>query len=123
MKDERHRGNYKTTQNSVAAFDEKGTPIGIVFETATPFDTPRLMAELTTWFQDERAADKLHPLLLIGVWVVVFLQIHPFQDGNGRLSRLTSVSRNTLKQHFRALVERGHLNQQGSGRGAWYELK
>ena len=227
-KDEWHRGNYKTTSNSVAAFEENGAQIGVVFETATPFDTPRLMAELTTWFRDERVADKLHPLLLIGVWVVVFLQIHPFQDGNGRLSRVlttlllmqtgyayvpysslesvieqnkeayylalrqtqgtigtesqnwqhwllfflralaeqvrrldkkvereklvlaslpelslqivefarghgritmgdaikvTGVSRNTLKQHFRALVERGHLNQHGNGRGAWYELK
>ena len=75
-KDEWHRGNYKTMPNSVA-FDEKGAQIGIVFETATPFDTPRLMAELTAWFQDERSAGRLHPLLLTGVWVVVFLQIHP----------------------------------------------
>ena len=227
-KDEWHRGSYKTTPNSVAAFDETGAQIGIVFETATPFDTPRLMTELTIWFQDERAAAKLHPLLLVAVWVVVFLQIHPFQDGNGRLSRvlttllllqggyayvpysslesvieqnkeayylalrqtqgtirtenqnwqpwllfflralaeqvrrlekkiereklvlaalpelslrivefarehgritmgdairLTNASRNTLKQHFRALVERGHLGQHGGGRGVWYELR
>ncbi len=228
VKDAWHRGNYKSTPNSVAAFDEKGAQIGIVFETATPFDTPRLMTELTSWFQDERTTGKLHPLLLVGVWVVVFLQIHPFQDGNGRLSRvlttllllqagyayvpysslesviehskeayylalretqgtirtesqdwqpwlvfflralaeqvrrlekkiereklvlavlpelslriveytrehgritmgdairLTGASRNTLKQHFRALVERGHINQRGGGRGVWYELK
>ena len=38
-------------------------------------------------------------------------------------SKLTSVSRNTLKQHFRALVERGTLNQHGSGRGVWYDLR
>jgi len=36
---------------------------------------------------------------------------------------LTGASRNTLKQHFRNLVEQGHLNQHGSGRGVWYELK
>jgi Fic family protein len=227
-KDERHRGNYKTSANSVVAFDKNGAQIGVVFETATPFDTPRLMAELVTWIQEERRTERLHPLLLIGLCAVVFLEIHPFQDGNGRLSRvlttllllqagyayapysslesvieqnkeayyialrqtqgtirssapnwqpwllfflralaeqarrlnrkvereklvlaplpelslqivefarergrvtmgdlirLSGASRNTLKQHFRALVEQGHLNQHGSGRGVWYDLR
>ena len=227
-KDSRHRGHFKTNSNSVAAFDEDGVQIGIVFETASPFDTPRLMGELLTWVNDERDKALLHPLLIIAIFVVVFLEIHPFQDGNGRLSRilttllliqagytyvpysslesvielnkeayylalrqtqgsirsdapnwqpwlafflrsmaeqvrrlekkvererivlatlpdlslqiveftrehgritigdaikLTGVSRNTLKQHFRQLVERGHLNQQGSGRGVWYGLQ
>lgn len=45
QKDDRHRGHYKTSSNSVAAFDENGVQIGIVFETASPFDTPRLMAD------------------------------------------------------------------------------
>lgn len=226
-KDAWHRGNYKTSSNSVVAFDENGVQIGVVFETATPFDTPRLMTELMTWMQEERATERLHPLLLIGLCIVVFLQIHPFQDGNGRLSRvlttllllradyayvpysslesvieqnkeayylalrqtqgtirtdapnwqpwllfflralaeqvrrlnkkvereklvlaplpelslqivefarehgrvtmgnvirLTGANRNTLKQHFRALVQQGHLDQHGRGRGAWYEL-
>ena len=227
-KDSRHRGQYKTHSNSVAAFDENGVQIGIVFETASPFDTPRLMTELVTWVSEERDKAVLHPLLTIAIFVVVFLEIHPFQDGNGRLSRalttllllqagyayvpysslesvielnkeayylalrqtqgtirkeapdwqpwlvfflrslaeqvrrlekkverekivlatlpdlslqivelarehgrvtigdaikLTGVSRNTLKQHFRKLVEQGHLNQQGLGRGVWYGLK
>lgn len=227
-KDARHRGQYKTNSNSVAAFDENGVQIGIVFETASPFDTPRLMAEVVGWVTQERDKAYLHPLLIIAIFVVVFLEIHPFQDGNGRLSRvlttllliqagyayvpysslesvieankesyylalrqtqgtirteapnwqpwlvfflrslaeqvrrlekkvehekivlaalpelslqivefarghgrvtigdtirLTGVSRNTLKQHFRSLVERGHLNQRGSGRGVWYELR
>lgn len=227
-KDARHRGQYKTNSNSVAAFDDSGAQLGIVFETASPFDTPRLMAELVDWVNGERDKAQLHPLLIIAIFVVVFLEIHPFQDGNGRLSRvlttllliqagyayvpysslesvielnkeayylalrqtqgsirtdaphwqpwlvfflrslaeqvrrlekkvererivlatlpdlslqvvefarehgrvtigdaikLTGVSRNTLKQHFRNLVEHGHLNQQGSGRGVWYELK
>jgi Fic family protein len=227
-KDSRHRGQYKANSNSVAAFDENGVQIGIVFETASPFDTPRLMAELVAWVNGERDKAQLHPLLIIAIFVVEFLEIHPFQDGNGRLSRvlttllliqagyayvpysslesvielnkeayylalrqtqgsirtdapnwqpwlvfflrslaeqvrrlekkverekivlgalpelslqivefarehgrvtigdaikLTGVSRNTLKQHFRNLVEHGHLNQQGSGRGVWYELK
>ncbi|MBL8385461.1 MAG: Fic family protein, partial [Burkholderiales bacterium] len=87
QKDARHRGSYKTSANSVAAFDETGAQIGVVFQTASPFDTPRLMAELVTWVNQERDARRLHPLLVIAVFVVVFLEIHPFQDGNGRLSR------------------------------------
>jgi len=90
-KDTRHRGHYKTHSNSVAAFDQNGTQIGIVFETATPFDTPRLMAELVSWVNDERENRNLHPLLTIAIFVVVFLEIHPFQDGNGRLSRVLTT--------------------------------
>ncbi len=47
-KDAWHRGSYKTSTNSVVAFDENGKQLGVVFETATPFDTPRLMTELAT---------------------------------------------------------------------------
>lgn len=227
QKDERHRGQYKTHSNSVAAFDEHGTQVGIVFETATPFDTPRLMKELVAWVNEERHKAYLHPLLITSIFAVVFLEIHPFQDGNGRLSRvltsllllqagyvyvpyssmesiielnkeayylalrqtqgairsdapnwqpwtlfflqslaeqvrrlekkvtreklllstlpelslqivefarehgrvtmsavmkLTGASRNTLKQHFKNLVESKQLIQRGQGRGVWYEL-
>jgi len=90
-KDVWHRGNYKTSPNSVTAFDESGAQLGVVFERAAPFDTPRLMSELVTWFNDERDVGRFHPLLLIGLWVVVFLEIHPFQDGNGRLSRVLTT--------------------------------
>ena len=90
-KDDYHRGAYKTTSNSVAAFDAAGRQIGIVFETATPFDTPRLMTELVAWLNEARAGGRLHPLLIIGVFIVVFLEIHPFQDGNGRLSRILTT--------------------------------
>ena len=62
-KDSRHRGQYKTHSNSVAAFDEDGVQIGIVFETASPFDTPRLMAELVAWVNEERDKAHLHPQL------------------------------------------------------------
>jgi Fic family protein len=226
-KDERHRGNYKTSSNSVAAFDETGRQIGVVFETAPPFDTPRLMAELVAWLNEARDIGRLHPLLIVAVFVVVFLEIHPFQDGNGRLSRVlttllllqagyayapfsslesviehskegyylalrqtqgtirteapnwqpwlifflralqqqkrrlsakvereklvmaalpelatriidhtrqhgratigdmirvTGASRNTLKEHFKRLVEQGHLKRHGNGKGSWYAL-
>lgn len=86
-KDERHRGAWKTSANSIAAFDEAGHQIGIVFETVSPFDTPARMTELVDWYNTAIADGELHPLLLIGIFVVIFLEIHPFQDGNGRLSR------------------------------------
>lgn len=90
-KDTRHRGSYKTGSNSVAAFDETGAQIGIVFQTASPLDTPRLMGELVEWVKQERATARLHPLLIVALCVVVFLEIHPFQDGNGRLSRVLTT--------------------------------
>ncbi len=90
-KDEWHRDKYKTSSNSVAAFDEVGQQVGIVFETATPFETPRLMEELVIWFNETIQQRSLHPLIAIGVFVVVFLEIHPFQDGNGRLSRVLTM--------------------------------
>lgn len=90
-KDERHRGQYKNTPNSVAAFDAHGQQIGIIFETASPFDTPRLMQELVDWTNAELNAEAFHPLLVIGIFIVSFLAIHPFQDGNGRLSRILTA--------------------------------
>lgn len=90
-KDERHRGQYKTSPNNVAAFNEAGEQIGIVFETATPFDTPFRMTELVEWLTRIREEDRLHPLLVTGIFVVVFLAIHPFSDGNGRLSRILTT--------------------------------
>ena len=228
VKDEYHRGEYKKTNNSVAAFDEGGKQIGIVFETAKPFDTPRLMTGLIAWTNESLETELLHPLLIVAILIVVFLEIHPFQDGNGRLSRiltalillrvgylyvpysslesiieqnkeayylalrqtqgtirtdepkwqpwvlfflralqqqvkklgkkierekislsslpelslkileytrergritigdmtkLTGVSRNTLKDHFRHLLEKRYLEMHGSGRGTWYSLK
>jgi Fic family protein len=90
-KDERHRGGYKTLRNDVGAFDTDGKMIGIVFETATPFDTPQRMTELIAWLNEARELRRLHPLLIIAVFIVVFLAVHPFQDGNGRLSRVLTT--------------------------------
>jgi Fic family protein len=90
-KDARHRGAYKTNTNHVSAFDADGKEIGVVFETATPFDTPRLMAELVVWVNAALDQKQLHPLLVIAIFIVVFLEIHPFQDGNGRLSRVLTT--------------------------------
>jgi Fic family protein len=90
-KDEYHRGNYKTTPNSVAAFDPDGNQIAVVFETTSPFDTPRFMSELVEWYKEEKINKTIHPLLAIAIFVVTFLEIHPFQDGNGRLSRILTT--------------------------------
>jgi len=90
-KDERHRGNYKTSPNHVSAFDADGKEVGVIFETATPFDTPRLMTELVDWTRGALGEKDFHPLLVIAVFAVVFLEIHPFQDGNGRLSRVLTT--------------------------------
>ena len=90
-KDERHRGNYKTLPNHVEAFGPDGERLGVVFETASPFDTPRQTADLLSWTRAGLAHTDVHPLLVIAVFVVVFLAIHPFQDGNGRLSRILTT--------------------------------
>jgi len=90
-KDERHRGDYKTNTNHVEAFGANGDSLGIVFETAPPFDTPRLMTELVKWMQANRETEDLHPLIAVAIFIVVFLEIHPFQDGNGRLSRVLTT--------------------------------
>jgi len=90
-KDEHHRGSYKTLPNNVSAFDAEGREIGVVFETATPFDTPGRMSELVAWTRSAVEERSLHPLLAIAVFSVVFLEMHPFQDGNGRTSRVLTT--------------------------------
>ncbi len=230
-KDGRHRGKYKTVSNNVEAFDDMGRSIGVIFETASPFDTPMFMETLISWTNDALKKKADHPLLVIATFVVRFLAIHPFQDGNGRLSRalttllllrtgylyvpysslerivedskndyyralrraqttldtpldnnesqlidwitffvrilkrqkdvlehkikreklmtplaplsekiltlvrehgrvtvrdaqtLTQANRNTIKEHLKSLVNAGHLQKRGQGRGTWYEKK
>ncbi|PID48600.1 MAG: AsnC family transcriptional regulator [Proteobacteria bacterium] len=90
-KDERHRGKYKTLANHVEAFDAAGKSLGVVFQTVSPFETPMKMQELVYWTRESLADNSLHPLLVIGMFIVAFLQIHPFQDGNGRLSRVLTT--------------------------------
>jgi Fic family protein len=88
-KDERHRGGYKTLSNSVGAFLD-GKLQAIIFETASPFETPLMMTDLMNLY-DIMVGEDIHPLISIGIFVVTFLAIHPFQDGNGRLSRALTV--------------------------------
>ena len=90
-RDERHRGAYKTLPNNIEAFDAAGKSLGILHRTATPLDTPGLMTAAVAWTCETLADNSLHPLLAIGMFVVTFLDIHPFQDGNGRLSRILTT--------------------------------
>jgi Fic family protein len=71
-KDERHRGEYKTVRNDVQAFDADGKLVGVVFETATPFQTPRRMTALIEWTQRTLESGDLHPLLVIAIFIVTF---------------------------------------------------
>ena len=90
-KDERHRGQYKTVENNVAAFDKSSQQIGIVFETASAFETPQCMEQLVDWTNLRLEEKKLPAPVIIGMFIVAFLAIHPFQDGNGRLSRALTI--------------------------------
>ena len=90
-KDVRHRGDYKKFPNNVEAFDAQGKSLGVVFETASPFDTPLKMEALVNWAQKTLDDHIIHPLVIIGIFIVAFLAIHPFQDGNGRLSRILTT--------------------------------
>lgn len=90
-KDYWHRGNYKKSPNHVEAFDAQSKSLGVVFETASPFETTIRMRDLVEWAVQAYADKRLHPLLITAIVIVEFLAIHPFQDGNGRLSRVLTT--------------------------------
>jgi len=86
-KDEWHRGNYKQLSNAVEAKYPDGTS-QIIFQTTEPgIDTESAMSKLIEWYNNESS---IHPLVKSSIFTYEFLSIHPFQDGNGRLSRLIS---------------------------------
>lgn len=87
-KDETHRGDYKKTENKVHMLNAAGESLGVLFDTTPAYLTPKETQELVEWTQEALAEKKYHPLLIVGNFFVEFLQIHPFQDGNGRLSRV-----------------------------------
>jgi len=87
-KDELHRGEYKKTENKVEMIDATGKSVGVLFDTTPAYLTPKEMQELVEWTQEALIEKKYNPLIVVGNFLVEFLQIHPFQDGNGRLSRI-----------------------------------
>ncbi len=87
-KDQWHKGSYKKHSNAVEASFPDGTR-QIIFQTNDPgFATEDSMRDLLHWYNSESI---IHPLIRISALIYDFLSIHPFQDGNGRLSRLIST--------------------------------
>ncbi len=87
-KDKPHRGEYKKRENKVHMIDGAGQSLDVLFDTTPAYLTPKEMLELVEWTQTSLEQKRFHPLLTIGNFLVEFLNIHPFQDGNGRLSRV-----------------------------------
>lgn len=84
-------GRWKSAQNEVARFDAKGNKIGVIFEGTSPVETPAAMDGLHERFNEAVKEGRYPRLLLIGAFVFDFLMIHPFNDGNGRMSRLLTL--------------------------------
>lgn len=87
-KDQKHLGEYKFDDNSVVATDKEGNVVGVIFEPTKPHLTPKEMQELLEWTDEAMKDGIFHPLLIIANFIMEFLAIHPFQDGNGRTSRV-----------------------------------
>ena len=87
-KDQTHRGYYKKQENKVYMVNEAGESVAVLFDTTPAYLTPKEMQEAVEWTQKSLAEKKYHPLIAIGNFLVEFLNIHPFHDGNGRLSRV-----------------------------------
>lgn len=87
-KDALHRGKYKSRENQVQMVDAQGRRVGVLFDTTPAYLTPKQMQELVEWTKNALEDKKYHPLLIVGNFLVEYLNIHPFEDGNGRLSRV-----------------------------------
>ena len=89
-KDERHRGGYKNLSNKIVATYPTGEQ-KTVFNTTEPALVEGEMFELIEWTNLQWKEKTIHPLIVLAVFIYEFLSIHPFQDGNGRLSRLLTT--------------------------------
>jgi len=87
-KDQGHRGGYKIGPNRVEAKDQSGNVVGVIFDPTPPHLTAKEMSDLVDWYAWARAEKFKHPLILLANFLFEYLAIHPFQDGNGRTSRL-----------------------------------
>jgi Fic family protein len=90
-KDSRHKGEYKFGPNRVEARDAQGNVVGVIFDPTPPHLVAKEMLELAEWTIESLKDEKKNRLLVIANFVFEFLAIHPFQDGNGRTSRVLSV--------------------------------
>jgi Fic family protein len=87
-KDIEHHGNYKHKENMVGILDAEGKVAKVLFETTPAYLTGKEMSELVDWAAEALEQNRFHPLLVIANFIIEFLKIHPFEDGNGRLSRI-----------------------------------
>ncbi|PIP34471.1 cell filamentation protein Fic [Candidatus Falkowbacteria bacterium CG23_combo_of_CG06-09_8_20_14_all_41_10] len=87
-KDIRHRGEYKFGSNRVEAKDASGNLVGVLFDPTPPHLVKKEMNELLEVASTLLSQKEIHPLIIIGNFIFEFLSIHPFQDGNGRTSRV-----------------------------------
>ncbi len=112
-KDERHRGGYKFGSNRVEAKDPSGNILGILFDPTPPHLVAKEMQELVAWYQWADGKNIKHPLILIANFIFEYLAIHPFQDGNGRTSRLlTNLMLLQQGYQFTSLVSHEKLIEQ-----------
>lgn len=87
-KDKLHRGDYKKRENKVEMVSNEGKTLATIFDPTPAYLTPKEMQDLMEWTRSALTEGAFHPLLVIGNFLVEFLAIHPFQDGNGRMSRI-----------------------------------
>lgn len=83
-------GSYKNSENVIAEEDDSGNRF-VRFEPVTAWETPTAIEALCTAFDDAISRSEADPLLIIPMFVLDFLCIHPFNDGNGRMSRLLTL--------------------------------
>lgn len=89
-KDYRHKGQYKTLSNKVVA-NYPGGKQKIIFNTTEVHLVELEMENIINWTNKMFKNEEIHPLVSIATFVYEFLSIHPYQDGNGRLSRLLTT--------------------------------
>lgn len=89
-KDQSHKGQYKTLSNQVVANYPDGSQ-RTIFRTTEPSLTAKEMEDLLIWTKERIEKADMHPVMITAAFVYEFLSIHPYQDGNGRLSRLLTT--------------------------------
>lgn len=83
-------GKFKNTQNYISAVDSTGNTV-VLFTPVSPYETPAAIDQICTSYNRVIDTQEVDPLILIAVFIHDFLCIHPFNDGNGRLSRLLTT--------------------------------
>lgn len=83
-------GKFKDTENAIEEIDQNGKR-KIRFKPVSAFETPRAIEELCDSYNTEISKEEIDPLILIPIFIIDFLSIHPFNDGNGRMSRLLTL--------------------------------